>query len=57
MATSILLLLGMANALVLLLPAQAKNTTSSPTWTMPPAMTLRPTPVTASAGGTPAFCM
>ncbi len=26
-------------------------------WTMPPATTLRPIPVTASAGGTPAFCM
>ena len=31
-------------------PAQAKNTTSSTRWTMPPASELRPTPVTASAG-------
>ncbi len=37
-------------------PAQAKNTISSTMWTIAPATTLRPIPVTASADGTPAFC-
>ena len=57
MTTSSLLLLGMARSRRHCVPAQAKNTNSSTMWTMPPARTLRPMPVTASAGGTPAFCM
>src|SRR5215216_1155526 len=54
--TSSLLLLGIENPAPLR-PAQAKNTTSSTMWITPPAMTFSPIPVTASAGGTPAFCM
>ena len=38
-------------------PAQKKNTNSSTKWTMPPANTFSPIPATASADGTPAFCM
>src|SRR5829696_2405989 len=51
MTTSSVLLAGMENAVDPLRPAQAKNTTSNPTWTTPPASTLRPTPVTDSVGG------
>ena len=55
MTTSSRLLLGIEKPLPLR-PAQAKNTNSRTMWTMPPATTLRPMPVTASADGTPAFC-
>ncbi len=55
MTTSSLLLLGSANPPPLR-PAQAKKTKSSTMCTTPPARTLSPMPVTASAGGTPAFC-
>ncbi len=55
MTTSSLLLLGIENVLPLR-PAQAKNTNSRTMWTIPPATTLRPMPVTAWADGTPAFC-
>ena len=55
MTTSSLLLLGSANPAPSW-PAQAKKTISSTMCTTPPARTLSPMPVTASAGGTPAFC-
>ena len=55
MTTSRRLLLGIENALPLR-PAHAKNTNRSTRWTIPPASTLSPMPVTACAEGTPAFC-
>ena len=55
MTTSSLLLLGIEKPPPLR-PAQAKNTMSSTMCTIPPATTLSPMPVTASGGGTPAFC-
>ena len=57
MTTSSLLLAGILKPLPPPWPAQAKNTNSSTRCTMAPAATLSPTPVTASAGSTPAFCM
>ena len=55
--TSSLLLEGTWNPLPPPWPAQATNTKSSKMCITPPAAELRPTPVTAWAGGMPAFCM
>ena len=56
MATSTLLSLGILKLLVSLCPAHATNTKSSTMWTIAPATTLSPMPVTPAAGSIPAFC-
>ena len=55
MTTRILLLPGMWNADPASRPASPRKMASKATWTTPPASTFSPTPVTASAGGTPDF--